>query len=239
MRNFSDSAITRRETRIHRFASCSKWCLKHLLIQVRLHVDAGYVFVWLATQITKFPQTGLTPDAIRGSNCGVFVGACFNEVDPALAEDATKTCLGELFAGSIAHYFDLHGPAFNIDTACASGSSALVQAITCLKYGLCDSAIVASANISLRLVYSPPVQFWDVLSFSSLFSFQHLQIQAGDGLPISHTHHAVTWGSLQGLGRKGKRNQLTWVCLPIYLYLSEICVLFFFRLMDTQNLKGL
>ncbi len=53
----------------------------------------------------------------------------------------------QLHAARIPSAFDFHGPVSNVDVACGSSCTALHQAMTALRTGQCDSAILGAANI--------------------------------------------------------------------------------------------
>ena len=50
----------------------------------------------------------------------------------------------------LANAYDFHGPSTAFDTACASGFSALHEAVVSLRCGQCERAVVLGLNLSLR-----------------------------------------------------------------------------------------
>ena len=44
----------------------------------------------------------------------------------------------------------LPGPSYVLDTACSSGLLALHQALSAIRAGLCDAAVVGAANLCLK-----------------------------------------------------------------------------------------
>ncbi|KAI1121034.1 polyketide synthase-like protein [Nemania abortiva] len=112
-----------------------------------------------------FENSGTSMAKFLGSNTGVYVGNF--TVDQMLknARDADYcnryTAIGAgiaIGANRISHVFDLHGPSVTLDTGCSSSLYCLHDAISALKAGECDGAIVASAN----LITSPEQHMWTI-----------------------------------------------------------------------------
>ena len=93
---------------------------------------------------------------MRGTNTGVFVGACFHDytdvigelnlpVDPYMGTGVGQTVL----ANRISFLFDFTGPSIAIDTACSSSLVALHNACNALHNKECDMAFVGGANVLL------------------------------------------------------------------------------------------
>jgi len=55
-----------------------------------------------------------------------------------------------MFANRISFAFDFTGPSYALDTACASSMYAMHQAVTAIRNGECDSAIIGGTNIILH-----------------------------------------------------------------------------------------
>lgn len=68
---------------------------------------------------------------------------------PRIDEYTMVGNLGSMLASGVAQAFDLRGPAFTADAACASSLVALHQAVLNLRAGCCDVAIVGGAYLSL------------------------------------------------------------------------------------------
>ena len=62
-------------------------------------------------------------------------------------ETVTKATLYSSMADHIAQFFGLHGPSMGTDTACSSSLIALTMAVSSLRKGDCDYAIVPTMNI--------------------------------------------------------------------------------------------
>jgi len=107
--------------------------------------------VWHALE-----DAGETVESIKGSRTGVFVGVSTNDY-AVLVGDANVPIEAHMPTGlshavvpnRLSYYFDLHGPSEAIDTACSSSLVAVHRAVTALRGGECDLAIVAGVNALL------------------------------------------------------------------------------------------
>lgn len=52
-------------------------------------------------------------------------------------------------ANRLSYYFGFTGPSYYVDTACSSSMYALNCAITSIRNGQCDAALVAGTNLQL------------------------------------------------------------------------------------------
>ncbi|KAK9880938.1 hypothetical protein WA026_013269 [Henosepilachna vigintioctopunctata] len=102
-------------------------------------------------------DAGMSPSEVRGSKCGVFLGICASESEEYWGLDPEKIngygltgCCRAMFANRISYTFDFKGPSYAVDTACSSSLYALSQAISAIRSGECDSAIVGGANLLLK-----------------------------------------------------------------------------------------
>ncbi|KAF1950441.1 ketoacyl-synt-domain-containing protein [Byssothecium circinans] len=142
-----------------------------------------------------FEASGEPWDAFAGSRTGVFVGSFGTDyvtsqmldMDFALpytATGASKTIL----SNRINHVFDLRGPSMTVDTACASSIYALHAAVSAIRNGECEAAIVAGCN----LIQAPEMQqFVGVLGALSGSSTCHTFDKAADGYSRSEGICAV------------------------------------------------
>ncbi|MBP9111831.1 MAG: type I polyketide synthase [Polyangiaceae bacterium] len=103
-----------------------------------------------------FEDAGLDITQWREKSVGVFLGASHSDYGLLLhassnAPDAYAGtgCALSLLANRISYRFDFRGPSLVIDTACASGLSALHLARTSLETGECDLALVGAINLIL------------------------------------------------------------------------------------------
>src|SRR5690606_13497058 len=107
--------------------------------------------VWEALE-----DAGVPPSQLAGTEVGVYVGASSVDHGSRRVFDAaggdgyhmTGSALS-LIANRISHCFDFTGPSLVIDTACSSSLVALHEAVSALRSGVIDTAIVAGVNILL------------------------------------------------------------------------------------------
>ncbi|KAI1177722.1 hypothetical protein F4777DRAFT_576800 [Nemania sp. FL0916] len=100
-----------------------------------------------------FENAGETWASVAASNTGVFVGNFALDHWLIQARDwdypkpySTTGVSASVLANRISHVFDLRGPSVTIDTACASSMYAVHLAVSAIRNGDCDSAIVAASN---------------------------------------------------------------------------------------------
>ena len=70
---------------------------------------------------------------------------------PELTEDSFPGILGNVAAGRLANRFDLGGPNFTVDAACACSLAALQTGIQELRHGTSDVALVGAAEVDQTL----------------------------------------------------------------------------------------
>jgi acyl transferase domain-containing protein len=116
--------------------------------QQRLLLEVG----WEALE-----DAGQSPDRLRGSRTGVFVGIGRNDYGHLLLEDGPDSltawhatgnglCYGP---GRLAHVLGLRGPNMAIDTACSSSLLAVHLACQSLRLGECDLALAGGCHLNL------------------------------------------------------------------------------------------
>ena len=97
-----------------------------------------------------YAQTGIDISELNGSKTGFFYGSSFQETDFAIGTDPYNIPeFQQNYATIVPQAFGLKGPVGHFDTACGSSFSALNEAFTALKSGVCDRALVAGYNICL------------------------------------------------------------------------------------------
>ncbi|MFD0934411.1 type I polyketide synthase, partial [Methylobacterium trifolii] len=99
-------------------------------------------------------DAGMRPSGVAGSQIGVFVGASsldygnlrILDVPSGDAYAATGNTLS-ILSNRISYIFDLKGPSFTVDTACSSSLVALDNAVSAIRSGRVDTAVVAGVNV--------------------------------------------------------------------------------------------
>ncbi|XP_015113026.1 fatty acid synthase [Diachasma alloeum] len=102
-------------------------------------------------------DAGVNPKNLRGTNTGVFVGACCAESEivwiyQKLQKDGygvTGSCRAML-ANRLSQWLGVKGPSYTVDSACSSSLFAMEHAYRALRTGLCDYALVGGTNLCLH-----------------------------------------------------------------------------------------
>lgn len=97
---------------------------------------------------------GYKPLEIRGTNTGVFIGACNTDYGDLMLKDnypleaytSTGTYLS-IIPNRVSYYFDFHGPSLAVDTACSSSLTAIYHGVRALQAGDCNMALAGAVNI--------------------------------------------------------------------------------------------
>ncbi len=102
-------------------------------------------------------NAGMSRSSVMGSNTGVFVGIMANleyarrkRSDERPENVVPHTSTGDavsIAAGRLSYHFGLHGPALSVDTACSSSLVSLHLAVSSLRSGECDAALVGGVNV--------------------------------------------------------------------------------------------
>ncbi|XP_012543114.2 fatty acid synthase isoform X2 [Monomorium pharaonis] len=105
-------------------------------------------------------DAGVNPKQLRGKNTAVIMGSYLIETqNKFLYEKAQLSglniigCSKSTTANMISYYLDLKGPSHIIDTACSSSLYAVALGSNYIMSGLCEDAIVGTAN----LCFSPTI----------------------------------------------------------------------------------
>jgi 3-oxoacyl-(acyl-carrier-protein) synthase/phosphopantetheinyl transferase/malonyl CoA-acyl carrier protein transacylase len=67
--------------------------------------------------------------------------------------DTVTASMPNLVAAGVAHHFDIHGPAYTVDAACASGLVALQHGIRLIQLGECDLAVIGAMHTAHSAVF--------------------------------------------------------------------------------------
>ncbi|WP_168188772.1 non-ribosomal peptide synthetase/type I polyketide synthase [Thermoflavimicrobium daqui] len=117
--------------------------------QHRLLLETG----WEALE-----DAGYSPEMLRESLTGVYVGLCSNDYieralysgDPTAIDAYAGTGTAHsIAAGRISYWLGLHGPSMAIDTACSSSLVSVHLAMQALRMGECHMALAGGANVLL------------------------------------------------------------------------------------------
>ncbi|XP_028050812.1 fatty acid synthase [Monomorium pharaonis] len=102
-------------------------------------------------------DAGVNPSTVRGSRTGVFIGVSLSETDEYWMKDLEAIngygllgCSKAMLANRVSFSFDFTGPSYAIDTACSSTMYSVHQAVSAMRAGECDAAIVGGMNLVLR-----------------------------------------------------------------------------------------
>ncbi|MGX8909948.1 beta-ketoacyl synthase N-terminal-like domain-containing protein [Streptomyces netropsis] len=108
----------------------------------------------LETTWAALEDSGTDPLGLRGSRTGVYVGisaadyARIAERSP-LSRFSAVGASPSAAAGRLSYHFGLRGPALSVDTACSSSLTAVHLAVSALRLGECEQAVVGGVNLVL------------------------------------------------------------------------------------------
>jgi len=104
-------------------------------------------------------DAGISPDSLRGSQTGVFVGLFMHDYENLHAQATEHPQMGfhsatgmstTIAANRISYVFDFHGPSMVIDTACSSSLAAIHLACQSLREGNSELAVAGGVNVILK-----------------------------------------------------------------------------------------
>lgn len=101
-------------------------------------------------------DAGCAPGSLRQSRTGVYVASEDNEYLRHLTSAGVDLGINGLnhhpsmLANRLSYFFDLRGPSEIVNTMCASAAVALHRAVTALRGGEIDRAVVGAARVILR-----------------------------------------------------------------------------------------
>ncbi|XP_046603296.1 fatty acid synthase-like [Neodiprion virginianus] len=113
--------------------------------------------IFLETAYEAIVDAGVNPRQLRGTNTGVFIGACFSETEKTFFYERRQVngfgisgCSRAMLANRISFWLGCTGPSYSVDTACSSSLFALDHAYTAIRNGQCEAALVGGANLCLH-----------------------------------------------------------------------------------------
>ncbi|WP_131810415.1 type I polyketide synthase, partial [Mycolicibacter heraklionensis] len=118
-------------------------------------------------------HAGITKEAIRGSQTGIFVGMTTNDYAVLAAERTGPRDIdpyvpfgnGPNFAaGRLSYFLGVHGPAMMVDTACSSSLVTIHLACASLRRRESDQALAAGVNLILTPQNSIATSRWGMLA---------------------------------------------------------------------------
>ena len=124
--------------------------MRHLWIPVYIYFNELF--------INLLNNQGTNPNELAGSNTAVIIG-CHSSSDThhGLYEEmidispfALTGCQATMLANRISYNLDINGPSYTIKSSGTSSAQAFNDAITHIKYGDCDSALVCGTMLDLR-----------------------------------------------------------------------------------------
>ncbi|MEO9614006.1 MAG: SDR family NAD(P)-dependent oxidoreductase [Nitratireductor sp.] len=100
-------------------------------------------------------DAGYSAHALAGTDTGVYVGASGSDYQLRLCSEQLEHIDGHfglstsvaLLANRVSYFFDWNGPSIQVDTACSSSLVAVHEAVSAIKNGMCDQALVGGVNI--------------------------------------------------------------------------------------------
>jgi len=102
-------------------------------------------------------NAGIKPAALRGSDCGVYVGIASTDYAYRIADDLdvvdapmTTGNTPSIAANRLSYFYDLHGPSIALDTACSSSMVAFHQACRAIAAGECTQALAGGISLHLH-----------------------------------------------------------------------------------------
>lgn len=119
----------------------------------------------VASAVQAMNQAGLSSENIDGNRTGIILGnsiggfevleeayrVLFEKGPNRIAPMTIPKILSNEGAGNIAIKYGVNGPVYAVNTACASGTDAIGQAMNLIRYGITDIMITGEVKaVSIR-----------------------------------------------------------------------------------------
>jgi acyl transferase domain-containing protein/SAM-dependent methyltransferase len=109
------------------------------------------IYIWKAIE-----DAGYSASSLSGSNTGIFVGTGLSDYGRLIAQSnvpiegytATGT-VASVGPNRMSYFLNLHGPSEPVETACSSSLVAIHRAVSAMRSGECEMAIVGGVNTIL------------------------------------------------------------------------------------------
>ncbi|MFL0800590.1 MAG: SDR family NAD(P)-dependent oxidoreductase [Agarilytica sp.] len=106
-------------------------------------------YVWKVIE-----DAGYAPSSLSGTNTGVFIGTGASGYGSLLTQAGVPIegysaagMVGSVGPNRVSFLLNLHGPSEPIETACSSSLVAIHRAVSAMRLGQCDQAIVGGVNL--------------------------------------------------------------------------------------------
>ncbi|CAG2107740.1 unnamed protein product, partial [Medioppia subpectinata] len=132
------------------FFTVTDWEADYMDAQIRAMLETTYEAIADSGQCSS-----TRPESLSGTNTGVFIGQYMDEELFAYRDYTQLAAYKNFMSQTVANKFNLNGPTFSADSACASSFVALNEAYLAIKYGRCDAALCIGVNIS----FNPGIQY--------------------------------------------------------------------------------
>ncbi|MFN8071324.1 MAG: type I polyketide synthase [Mycobacterium sp.] len=154
-------------------------------------------------------NAGISPQALRHTQTGVFAGACNGEYGALSASDLSSVDAWSgtggalsIIANRVSYFYDFRGPSVTVDTACSSSLVAVHLACQSLRSGESDTALAAGVNVVLT---PAPTRSFDVAEAMSRSGGCHSFDASADGFVRSEGAGVVVLKRLSDALRDGDR----------------------------------
>ncbi len=106
-------------------------------------------YVWRAIE-----DSGHSPDSLSGTNTGLFIAtgssgysSLMSKAGVPIEGFSAAGVVGSVGPNRMSYFLNLHGPSEPIETACSSSLVAIHRAVSAIRAGQCEQAIVGGVNL--------------------------------------------------------------------------------------------